>query len=143
MTEIFIRRIIRITGRSSVRSKIWTAQQLSDVKEFYRRWYVPNNVTLTVAGDFDTVQAKKWVEKYFSEIKRGADVRPMPKRPGFVKETVKFYHEDNFARLPELTMAWVTVEQLNPDSYALNVLAQYLSKAKKHRFTRFWSKTKK
>ncbi|MEO5859932.1 MAG: pitrilysin family protein, partial [Pyrinomonadaceae bacterium] len=28
---------------------------LADVKEFFRRWYVPNNVTLTVAGDFDTV----------------------------------------------------------------------------------------
>lgn len=104
---------------------------LSDVKEFYRRWYVPNNVTLTVTGDFDTVQARKWVEKYFSEIKRGADVQPMAKRPGLVKETVKLYYEDNFARLPELTMAWVTVEQLNPDSYALNVLAQYLSEGKK------------
>src|SRR5918999_3436217 len=32
---------------------------LADVKEFYRRWYVPNNVTLTVTGDFDTTQARK------------------------------------------------------------------------------------
>ena len=48
--------------------------QLSDVKEFFRRWYVPNNVTLIIAGDFDTVQAKKWVEKYIGEIKRGQDV---------------------------------------------------------------------
>ncbi|HVE58787.1 MAG TPA: pitrilysin family protein, partial [Pyrinomonadaceae bacterium] len=107
---------------------------LSDVKEFFRRWYVPNNVTLIIAGDFDTVQAKKWVEKYFSEIKRGEDVQPLPKRPGFVKETVKLYHEDNFARLPELTMAFPTVESLHPDSYALDVLAQYLSQGKKAPF---------
>jgi Predicted Zn-dependent peptidases len=107
---------------------------LDDVKEFFRRWYVPNNVTLVVAGDFDPVQARKWVEKYFSEIKRGEEVQPLQKRPGFVKETVKFYHEDNFALLPELTMAWATVEQLHPDSYALNVLAEYLSQGKKAPF---------
>ena len=62
---------------------------LADVKEFFRRWYVPNNVTLVVAGDFDPVQAKRWVEKYFNEIKRGEEVKPLPKRPGVVKETVK------------------------------------------------------
>jgi len=55
---------------------------VSDVKEFFRRWYVPNNVTLTVAGDFDPVQAKKWVKKYFNEIKRGQDVAPLPKKSG-------------------------------------------------------------
>ncbi len=104
---------------------------LDDVKEFFRRWYVPNNVTLTVAGDFDPVQAKKWVEKYFGEIKRGADVKLLPKRAGNVKETVKLYHEDNFARLPELTLAWTGVEQFHPDSYALDVLTEYLSEGKK------------
>ncbi|HSI87438.1 MAG TPA: pitrilysin family protein [Pyrinomonadaceae bacterium] len=110
------------------------AAELDDVKEFFRRWYVPNNVTLVVTGDFDTVQAKKWVEKYFGEIKRGEDVEPLEKRPGIVKETVKLYHEDNFARLPELTMAWPTVEQFHPDSYALAVLTEYLASGKKAPF---------
>ena len=107
---------------------------LADVKEFFRGWYVPNNVTLTVAGDFDTVQAKKWVEKYFGEIKRGEDVAPLAKRPGVVKETVKFYYEDNYAKLPELTLAWPAVEQYNPDSYPLAVLTQYLTNGKKAPF---------
>ncbi len=108
--------------------------QLEDVKEFFRRWYVPNNVTLTVAGDFDPVQAKKWVEKYFSEIKRGEEITPLAKRPGVVKETVRFYHEDNFARLPELTYAWPTVEQYHPDEAALDVLTTYLSRGKRAPF---------
>ena len=116
---------------------------LADVKEFFRRWYVPNNVTLTVTGDFDTAQARKWVEKYFSEIKRGEEVNPLPKRPGVVKETVKLYHEDNFARLPELTMAWAAVENLHPDSYALDVLAQYLSQGKKAPFYQVLVENKK
>jgi len=116
---------------------------LADVKEFFRRWYVPNNCTLIIAGDFDTVQANKWVEKYFSEIKRGEEVQPLPKRSGNVKETVKFYHEDNFARLPELTYAWATVEQLHPDSYALNVLTQYLTEGKKAPFYKVLVEDKK
>ena len=104
---------------------------LEDVKEFFRRWYVPNNVTLTVAGDFDTVQAKKWVEKYFAEIKRGEEAAPQTKRSGSVAQTVKLYHEDNYARLPELTLAWPAVEQYHPDMYALQVLTQYLANGKK------------
>ncbi len=44
--------------------------KLQDVKDFFNKWYVPNNVTLTIAGDFDPVQAKEWVEKYFNDIKR-------------------------------------------------------------------------
>jgi len=104
---------------------------LDYVKEFFRRWYVPNNVTLVVAGDFDPVQAKKWVNKYFAEIKRGEEVNDIPKKAGQVPQTIKLYHEDNFARLPQLTMAWPTVEQYHPDSYPLAVLAQYLSQGKK------------
>jgi zinc protease len=108
--------------------------QLDDVKEFFRLWYVPNNVTLVLAGDFDPVQARKWVEKYFSEIKRGEPIKAMAKRPGVLKQTVKLAHEDNFAKLPELTMAWPTVEDLHPDSYALEVLAEYLSQTKRAPF---------
>ena len=117
--------------------------KLDDVKEFFHRWYVPNNVTLVVAGDFDTVQAKKWVEKYFREIKRGEEAKPQPKRPGVVPETVKFYHEDNFANVPELTMAWPTVEEYHPDSYALDALATYLSRGKKAPFYQVMVEEKK
>ena len=108
--------------------------KLDDVKEFFRLWYVPNNVTLVLAGDFDPVQARKWVEKYFSEIKRGDTIKPMAKRPGGVKQTVKLAHEDNFATLPELTMAWPTVADLHADAYALEVLAAYLSDTKRAPF---------
>lgn len=116
---------------------------VDDVKEFFRRWYVPNNVTLVIAGDFDTAQAKKWVEKYFGEIKRGEEIKPIAKRAGFVKETVKLYHEDNFARVPALTMVWPAVEQLHADSYALDVLSEYLSRGKKAPFYKVLVEDKK
>ncbi len=104
---------------------------LQDVKDFFNRWYVPNNVTLTIAGDFDTTQAKEWVKKYFDEIKRGEDIPPMSKQPVTLSETKKLYYEDNFARLPRLTFTWPSVHQYHPDSYPLEVLSTYLSQGKK------------
>jgi len=104
---------------------------LEDVKSFYNRWYVPNNVTLTIAGDFDVKQTKAWVEKYFGEIKRGEAIPKMEKQPVILTETKKLYYEDNFAKVPQLTLTWPSVYEYHPDSYALEVLASYLSKGKK------------
>ncbi len=103
---------------------------LQDVKDFFNRWYVPNNVTLTIAGDFDPEQAKAWVKKYFDEIPAGEPVKPLSPRPGKVAATKKLYHEDNFARVPALTLTWPTVEQYSADAYALDVLSNYLSRGK-------------
>ena len=103
---------------------------LSDVKEFYKRWYTPNNAILTIAGDFEMDQAKEWVRKYFNEIPAGQEVQPLPKQPITLENTKKLYYEDNFARVPQLQYTWPTVPQYQEDAYALNVLAQYLSSGK-------------
>ncbi|WP_226668319.1 M16 family metallopeptidase [Microbulbifer aggregans] len=104
---------------------------LADVKEFFRRWYVPNNVTLVVAGDFDTEQAKAWVHKYFDEVPAGEPIERAPKQAAVLKEPVRRFHEDNFAREPALTLAWPAVERYHPDSYPLAVLTEYLSDGKR------------
>ncbi|WP_179349798.1 M16 family metallopeptidase [Winogradskyella pacifica] len=104
---------------------------LDDVKEFYKRWYVPNNVTLTIAGDIDVAQTKEWVKKYFDEIPRGEDIPKMEKQPVTLKTSKRLFYEDNFARAPRLTMTWPTVYEYHPDTYALSVLSQYLTEGKK------------
>ena len=104
---------------------------LQDVKDFYNRWYVPNNVTLTIAGDLDVEQTKAWVKKYFEEIPRGQDIPVMEKQPVTLDNSKKLFYEDNFARLPQLTMVWPGVYQYHPDSYPLSVLSEYLSQGKK------------
>ncbi|MFC4634874.1 M16 family metallopeptidase [Dokdonia ponticola] len=107
---------------------------LQDVKDFYNRWYTPNNTVLTIAGDFDTAQTKAWVHKYFDEIKKGEEVPVLETPPVTVVETKKLYYEDNFARTPQLTMSWPTVPLYHKDSYALTLLARYLSDGKKAPF---------
>jgi len=104
---------------------------LADVKEFFKRWYVPNNVTLTIAGDIDVAQTKTWVKKYFDDIPSGKAIPKTEKQSVTLKTSKRLYFEDNFARAPRLTMTWPSVYQYHPDSYALRVLSQYLTQGKK------------
>ncbi len=104
---------------------------VDDVKEFYDRFYGPNNATLVIAGDFETEDAKALVEKYFGEIQRRQEVEPMEPMPVTISETKRLYHEDNFATAPQLNMVWPTLEQYTDDAYALDFLAQILSSGKK------------
>lgn len=103
---------------------------LQNVKDFYNKWYVPNNVILTIAGDFNKEQAKEWVHKYFDEIKAGDKIEILKKQPVSLKESKQLYYEDNFAKLPELTLAYPSVYSYHEDSYALEILAKYLSQGK-------------
>ena len=103
---------------------------LQDVKDFYNKWYVPNNVTLTIAGNFDKKQAKEWVHKYFDEIQPGQNIPILDKKPANLKETKRLYYEDNFAKLPELTLTWPSQYSYHEDSYALEILAKYLADGK-------------
>ena len=103
---------------------------LDDVKTFFKKWYVPNNATLVLSGDIDVDQAKKWVYKYFDEIPRGEEIVPLEKTPVKLKKTKRLYYEDNFAKVPQLTIAWPGVELYHNDSYALELLTDYLSEGK-------------
>ena len=104
---------------------------VEDAKTFHDKFYVPNNATVVLSGDFEPAEVKKLMEKYFGEIKPGEKLIDPKPQPVALTETKKLYHEDNFARAAQLTMVWPTVEQFSPDSYALDYLAQLLSRGKK------------
>ncbi len=111
------------------------AATLDDVRGFYAEHYTPQNTALVIAGDFDPAQAREWVQKYFGEIPGGAPERGPQARPADLRETVSLYHEDNFARLPELTLVWPTVPRLHPDEQALDVLQELLTDGKESPLT--------
>jgi len=103
---------------------------LQDVKDFYNQWYVPNNVILTISGDFDKAQAKEWVHKYFDEIERGPEIAELEKQLVKLSASKRIVHEDNFAKLPELTLTWPSVYSYHEDSFALEILSNYLAQGK-------------
>jgi len=116
---------------------------VDDVKAFHSKFYVPNNTTLVLAGDFEVEEVKPLIEKYFGEIPAGEKVTDPEPQTVTLAETKKLYHEDNFAKTPQLTMIWPTVEEYNNDAYALSFLSQVLGSGKKSPFYRVIVKDKK
>ena len=106
---------------------------LEDVRDFFRRFYGPNNASLILVGDFDPAVAKRLIDKYFSPIPRGPEVkRPdVEARPiaSLAKETI----EDKLAQLPHFQMVWNGVKPFSDDEAAGDVLTEVLAGGKTSR----------
>jgi predicted Zn-dependent peptidase len=55
-----------------------SAASLEDVSQFFRAYYTPDNAVLSVAGDFDPVEARQFIERYFGGIPKGQGKPPLP-----------------------------------------------------------------
>ena len=102
------------------------AATLTDVQKFHETYYAPNNAALAIVGDFEPVQAKLWVEKYFGGIRASQ----LPKQPDLnepkqetEKEATK---EDPLAKRPALAFAYHMPERNTPEYYAMGLLDQIL-----------------
>lgn len=104
---------------------------LDDAKNFYESFYGPNNATLILSGDFNPDSAKILIEKYFGEIKAHGNVEGREPMIPLPAATVKLYHEDNFANVPEINMVWPVPQAYHKDAYALDFLASILADGKK------------
>lgn len=108
------------------------AATLDDVKAFFARWYVPNNATLVVAGDFDVAQTRQWIERYFGGIQRGAEPRP-PTRiecPPPAARTVELVDD---VQLSKVVFAWQSPAMHAPGDAELDVLSLLLTDGKSSR----------
>lgn len=106
-----------------------SAASMADVQAFFRRYYVPNNAVLVLAGNFDEGQTKKWVEKYFGPIAKGADItRPNVPQPKLNGEIRKVY--EDAVPLPRISMVWHSVPQYSADEAALDILSSILSQGR-------------
>ena len=103
---------------------------LDDIKQFYRKYYAPNNATLVVAGDFDRREVEAMIRKYFGEIPAREEVEPVRPIPVQLEKTSKYVLEDRFANAPGLEMNFSGAEQFHPDAYPLRILALLLSYGK-------------
>ena len=100
---------------------------VDDLKAFFRRWYGPNNATLTIGGDFVRDQALRWVRKYFGPIPRGPAVEPAGKWPVTLDSDRRLSMEDKVAA-PLLRITVPTVYFGHPDEVALDALSDILAK---------------
>ena len=98
----------------------------NDLKNFFLRWYGPNNATLTLGGDITAKEVLKLVEKYFGGIPRGPKVENMKPMVPTVPTHRFASYTDNYARLPMLVESFPTVPSYHADQAALACLAQIL-----------------
>lgn len=99
---------------------------VGDLKNFFLRWYGPNNATVTVGGDVKTADIVKAVEKYFGSIPRGPEVKPVKLEPVVVDKDRYISYVDNYARAPQLRIVYPTVPDYDKDMAALACLSQVL-----------------
>ncbi|MGE5176786.1 MAG: M16 family metallopeptidase [Hyphomicrobiales bacterium] len=103
------------------------AAKVEDVKEFFRRYYCPNNASLVIVGDIDKAKTKALVEKYFGSLPRGKDVPAITATTPPITSERRKEMTDN-VQLPRITMAWITSPIFKPGDadavVAANILGQ-------------------
>jgi zinc protease len=113
-----------------------SAASLADVKDFFRRYYGPNNATLTIVGDIDIAATRGLVEKYFGAIPAGPAVERPDVRPVTLSAEKRLVLEDAKSRVPKLTIVWPSVGSDNADAGAMRALSQILTHDRNSRLTR-------
>jgi zinc protease len=108
---------------------------IADVRAFHNIYYVPNNATLVLVGDFDTKEARAQVEQYVGKVPRGKDVpRDIPKEPQHTAEE-RFTVTESWP-LPAVVVSYHITNDGHPDAYPLHTLAKILSDGESSRIYR-------
>ena len=110
------------------------AATLGDIDRFFRRWYGPNNATLSIGGDVDTAEVLELVRRYFGPIPRSGPVNEageiaipdVPRLPAQLAETQRIELVDQ-VQLPRIVFAWPAPAQGEDDESAMDLLAMVLS----------------
>ena len=102
------------------------AASIADVRAFHDTYYVPNNATAVLVGDFDTADARRLVQKYLGRVSRGKPVpRDIPAEPVHTSETRVTLTQP--WPLAAVVVSYHITRDGDPDAYPLHVLAKILS----------------
>ena len=112
------------------------AASIADVRDFHSTYYVPENATVTLVGDFDTAQALQFVTQYFGRMPKAARPVPRdwPKEPPMTQERRATVEES--WPLPAVVVAYHITYDGHPDSYPLHITSKILSDGQSARISR-------
>jgi zinc protease len=109
---------------------------VGDVRDFFRRYYGPNNASLVLVGDFDPAVARSLIEKYFGDVPRGPEVQkpkvPQPILTRVIKERI----QDNVAQLPRIDLVWNGLRRYSDDEAPTDALMEILAGGRTSRLYR-------
>jgi zinc protease len=111
------------------------AARLNDVRDFFQHYYIPNNASVAIAGDFDRANVKALVAKYFGPIPRG----PAVEKPAVVTPPIESERRATITdtvQLPRVSMAWLTPEAFKPGDAEADFFVRVLGGGKTSRLYR-------
>ena len=109
-----------------------TAASRQDVADFFTQYYTPGNASLCIAGDIDLMQARKAIEKWFSDVPAGKPVIPPSPVVAVLQEEKRVVMEDK-VQLPRLQMIWLSPANFHPGSAEMDLLSSILGGGKNSR----------
>jgi len=103
------------------------AAKLEEFKAFFKKYYVPNNAVLSIAGDINVEKTKALVAAYFSDIPKGAPIiQPDIKEAPITKEIIDTAYDANI-QIPAIVASYRTPGLSAHDSKVLDMISNYLS----------------
>ncbi len=103
---------------------------LEDFQNFNKKFYIPNNAVLVVAGDLEMEKTKKMIQDYFGPIPKGEEIV----QPTYVEVPIagpiKVKFEDPNIQIPLIMTGYRTPGQTEREAYVLDMISTYLSDGK-------------
>lgn len=109
-----------------------TAASRQDVADFFTMYYAPGNASISIAGDIDLAEARKAVEKWFSDVPAGKRIEPVIVPAAELTEEKRVVMEDK-VQLPRLMMIWLTPAAYRPGDAEISMLSSLLTDGKNSR----------
>ncbi|MBC9794669.1 M16 family metallopeptidase [Sinomicrobium weinanense] len=109
------------------------AATLDEFLAFNKKFYVPNNAVLVVAGDIDKEKTKKMIADYFGPIPRGKDISRTHYKEDPITQTKRARFEDPNIQVPAILTAYRTPSMKERDAYVLDMISSVLSDGKSSR----------
>lgn len=106
------------------------AATLEEFQAFNKKFYIPNNAVLVVAGDIDIEATKQMVESYFGPIPRGKEIERKTTKELPITEARKATEYDANIEIPALVLCYRTPSMKDRDAYVLQMISTYLSDGK-------------
>jgi zinc protease len=108
------------------------AATLDDVKGFFKTYYVPNNATLAIVGDYDPATIKPLVEKYFGSITTAPEPPPLDVRTDPIAGERRAALTDE-VELPKVYLGWIAPTAFQPGDAELQIASSILADGKSSR----------
>lgn len=106
------------------------AATLEEFQAFNKKFYIPNNAVLVVAGQIDIAQTKEWIQKYFGTIKKGTPVTKQTYVEQPITKAFNATYQDPNIQIPMVVASYMTPSMKTRDARVLDLISSYLSNGK-------------